>query len=281
MKNLIKAGVAIGALALATGTATADHFLLWDVDKTANYNVRYDVFKDIDVEVDVRLDLDLQSSASAQALVNSRVERNDVDNLGGEDDGETFDGEGTSGPTQRTARVFDSLKDNTGIGQFNQDAGQVSNQGNVASVGLNQGNAFASTLAEAYVSQEARDNDIRNIENEVPTRSTPNLVADIGGSLLDNTGVFHVNQNAGSANQQHNVLSAAVGTAALVALADAGLAQATTGNEITDINTGKRDLLTGSVNDNAGIVNVNQSTGNVNSQATVINVATISSAVGL
>ena len=89
------------------------------------------------------------------------------------------------------------------------------------------------------------------------------------------------NQNAGNNNQQHNVLAAAVGDNAFTALADAGLHQVNSGNTSYDVNTVKEDLIQHSVNNNTGIVAFNQSVGNNNNQATVINVAAISSSVGL
>jgi hypothetical protein len=269
MKKLMKATVAAGALALVATPAMADNFLFWEVLKLAEYTIVVDVTKEKIADINVNFDEELEGSASSQALVNARVEFNSNSN------GSTNE----ANSTQRTAILNNGVNENLGIGQLNQDVGQFSNQGNVASVGLDLG-GDAYTMAEAYVDQKTQSNFSGTREGIVNT-ANPNLESLIYGSVNENTGVFHVNQNSGVGNQQHNVLSAAVGASAVIALADAGLGQLTAGNSLADTNTVKRDVLSDSVNGNTGIVNVNQSVGTFNSQATIVNVSALTSAVGL
>lgn len=107
------------------------------------------------------------------------------------------------------------------------------------------------------------------------------LTAEIVNSYNGNSGVVMGNQNVGNANNQHNLLSLAVGDNAVVALSDAGLGQQNSGNMLRDVNSLKHGSVTDSMNGNTGIVAVNQSTGAFNNQATVISVAALTSTAGL
>jgi hypothetical protein len=199
-----------------------------------------------------------------------------------------------------SAVMTGSAKDNTGVWGFNQDVGNMTNQGNVVSVagivGCAAGEpcgtsallpAFAD--AQAEVDQANTDNlviDIellRNAQGEVITSianlpSAPNgfhteKEARIANSILGNTGVMNVNQNAGNMNNQTNAVAVAVGLGAQVAMTESALGQQNSGNEVYEIDTVKRDTISGSINDNTGIVNVNQSTGNMNNQSNTVSLA--------
>ncbi len=197
----------------------------------------------------------------------------------------------------KTVSTVDSVNGNTGIVQFNQDAGNVSNQGNVMSAA-----AIFSTeedtqvvMSEAYADQRVtnsrstHEEGFANLAGLVDADGNVtldgdfefDLTAEIANSYNGNSGVVMGNQNVGNANNQHNVLSLAVGDNALVALSDAGLGQQNSGNVLRDINSLKHATVADSMNGNAGIVAVNQTTGAFNNQATVISVAALTSAVGL
>lgn len=177
---------------------------------------------------------------------------------------------GDPNPLQLSATLDNSGNTNSGVFQLNQDVGNMVNQGNVASVAIT-GSATALTDANAAASQKNRDNNSRTV---VPfDLENWNKQALINDSLNTNSGIIHVNQNTGDMNNQLNVSSIAVGDGSVVAMADAELGQFNTGNTVFDQNTQKRDRIIGSVNDNSGIVNVNQSSGKFNNQATVVSFA--------
>ena len=177
---------------------------------------------------------------------------------------------GTNNPLELEARTVDSFNDNSGIIQANSDVGNMVNQGNVASVAVTASpTAFAD--ANAAATQKNRDNVSRT---RVPfLRGEWNKEALIRGSLNDNSGVIHFNQNSGDMNNQLNVTSLSVAGGSIAAMADSELGQFNTGNRVVDTNTQKRDRIIGSVNGNQGIVNVNQSSGKFNNQATVLSLA--------
>jgi uncharacterized membrane protein YdcZ (DUF606 family) len=90
-----------------------------------------------------------------------------------------------------------------------------------------------------------------------------------------------VNQNAGNMNNQLNALAMAVGLGSKWALSEAALGQSNIGNTIVALNTVKSDTITGSVNDNTGVIGVNQTVGNMNNQASVVSMAVLSSTVAI
>jgi hypothetical protein len=314
MKTLLLAAAAGLALTVAmAGAASADVTTNWTVtkNKTTTINEPTTITKIITVNVTDLKPLD--SEASGLVVINSTVEDAIVGTAHVTDPGiggsggnavppiPPFNGDEGNYDIHRSATLTGSMLHNTGIGQLNQDVGNNSNQGNAIAVAfVFGGNDLAK--AEAYVEQLSVNNSSRNVENGDPTSPGNNLIlntqydngltpdqgyflpqisADIDGSINNNTGVFFVNQNAGNNNQQHNALAAAVGDNAFTALGDAGLHQLNSGNHVYDINTVKQDTINNSVNFNSGIVAVNQSSGDNNNQATVINVAAISSFLAL
>ncbi|MFI4975124.1 MAG: hypothetical protein ACHP84_11345 [Caulobacterales bacterium] len=230
-----------------------------------------------------------------------------------------FLGDGNNFDIHRTATIVDSVEHNTGIGQVNQDVGNNSNQGNVIAAAFvfdatdTSSNGGTLAKAEAYVEQLSEFNSSTNIEDGAPTVKAangspvanpnlqlvkdpnfgttnatpetgyflPQIEATISDSFNSNTGVFMGNQNAGNNNEQHNALAAAIGDNTFTALSDAGLHQVNKGNKVVDVNTVKEDVILHAVNNNSGIVMVNQATGDNNNQATVVSVAAISSFVAL
>jgi hypothetical protein len=297
MKTLLLAAAATLALSVGlAGTASADVTTDWTLQKTKTTTISEPTTITKNITVSVTDTTPLNSEASGLAVVNSSVENDKVGQVSITDPnpglGETpqnFTGAASYDITLH-ALLTGSVLTNTGIGQLNQDVGNNTNQGNVIAAGLVfGGNDFAS--AEAYVEQLGEDNSARNIEDPSQVHAQgasnltgpeiPQLSADIESSINHNVGVFFVNQNAGDNNQQHNALAAAIGDNAFTALGDAGLHQVNSGNTVFDLNTVKQDTINVSVNNNQGIIALNQTTGDSNNQATVINVAAISSSVAL
>jgi hypothetical protein len=103
------------------------------------------------------------------------------------------------------AGISDSISDNTGVTQVNQDAGNMNNQTNAVAVaaGIQSGLTDALVaLAEAALGQES-SNHVVNHSNNIKT-------AIIGpGSISGNSGITHVNQSVGMYANQANVVSVA------------------------------------------------------------------------
>lgn len=289
MKSSVFALIAAAGLA---SPALADVQVVGEVDVEKNITIDVNTNKDKNVTIDVDFDVDLSGAAKSDAIVNATVDNVEVVPV---DDGGNED---TANGLDLRAITTGSVNENTGIVQFNQDAGQATNQGNVISAAIifsEDADDAQVVMSEAYVDQRASDStavhrenfdnlaglvdDNLNVTLDGPFEY--DLTAVIDASYNGNVGVVMGNQNVGVGNNQHNVLSAAVGENALVALSDAGLGQETSGNFVEEINTLKLALVAGSVLGNEGIVAVNQSVGAFNNQATVISVAALSSAVGL
>jgi len=264
-----------------------------DKDKTTFVSVSVDINKDI--EIDVNLISNLDGLAQSDAFVNA-ISTNNIVDLG------LFDGPDDNDFTKRLASITGSLSGNTGVIQLNQDVGDNANQGNVISAALVD---VANIPPAAGVDDPIFESAVAHAEAAVDQKSTNNTTefeatfpgfpdeadplvdtdfhvrAEIIDSVIGNTGIIMVNQNAGQNTNQHNVLSLAVGIDAAVALAEGDLGQESSGNDVTDITTFKRSLIDGSINGNAGIVAVNQATGHNNNQATVMTVAATSAASAL
>lgn len=277
----------IVALGLAS-PALADVQVTGTVDVDKDIDITVDIFKDKDVDVNVNFDEQLDGSAQSNAIVNATIVDTEVGAIS-----ENVTDQGID----KTAVTRNSVNENTGIVQFNQDAGNVANQGNVMSAAavFTDGDESQVVMSEAYADQRVSNSSsthtegFGNLAGLVDPDGTVNLDGDfeydlsarINNSYNTNSGVVMGNQNVGNANNQHNVLSLAVGDHSVVALSDAGLGQETSGNVLLDINSLKQATVFESMNGNTGIVAVNQSTGAFNNQATVISVAALTSAVGL
>jgi hypothetical protein len=117
----------------------------------------------------------------------------------------------------RDATITDSINDNSGIVQVNQNTGNMNNQANqfvlaVSLLGDSQQGGVA--LSEADLGQVTVAN--RDQESDsVPTDDNRSLIGinknvSIDGSITGNTGVVNVNQGAGNMSNQANNVSAAV-----------------------------------------------------------------------
>ena len=178
--------------------------------------------------------------------------------------------DGNPNPLRLSSTIAGSINDNSGVVQLNQDSGNMVNQGNVAAVAVT-GSETAFVDANAAATQINKDNysettvpfDIRNWNKQ----------GLIDNSINGNSGIIHVNQNTGDANNQLNQTNLAFGEGAISAMADSELGQFNAYNEVFDQNTQKRDRILNSVSGNSGIVTVNQASGKFNNQATVISFA--------
>lgn len=186
--------------------------------------------------------------------------------------------------------IVNSGVNNAGIISMNQASGNNSNQGTIVSVAIDadgedddgddpgeedeSGVGFAPASAAATQTQSRNDID------------TVNLIyrdALITNSLNSNTGLVYANQSAGNMNNQLNVLSLAYSLASSgSALSEAALGQFNADGRVGEstaagstVGINKLSRITNSLNDNQGIVGVNQSTGNMANQANIVSIAAV------
>ncbi len=300
MKNFLYAttGIAL-ALALA-GTATpvsadVDVFASISKNKDITITETITVTKDITISVASTFD-SLEGGAEAQALMNVTNRGNEVNGTDPSDPTDQIPEEGDVYGIHLSAVIGDdslggSINENTGVFGFNQDVGNMTNQGNVVSVAGIADTIEAFADAQAHADQVTSENTSTEFEelldavtgepitdpNADPSSFAVNKLASITDSVNDNTGVINVNQNAGNMNNQTNGVAAAIGIGAVVALSEADLGQETSHNHVDEVATVKTATIEGSINGNQGIVNVNQSTGNMNNQGNVVSLAAITS----
>jgi hypothetical protein len=192
--------------------------------------------------------------------------------------------------------IVDSGNGNAGIISLNQSSGNNNNQGTIVSVAIDaepppappppppppgpppppapNNSGFAHASAAATQSQT-----LNNID-------TVNLLyrdATITNSLNQNEGLVYANQSTGNMNNQMNVLSLAYSLASSgVALSEAALGQFNTSGRVGEstsltgtVGINKLSRISNSMNDNVGILGVNQSTGNMANQANIVSIAAI------
>jgi len=135
--------------------------------------------------------------------------------------------------------------------------------------------------AESFLNQDQTDN--------FACENCAEKTAEVVGSILGNSGLVNLNQATGNMANQSNAISFALdgggdGTVPPpppdepvagygFAHAQTGAEQVMVGNEIDTINVIYRNaLITDSINDNTGIVFVNQAVGNISNQANILTV---------
>jgi hypothetical protein len=195
-----------------------------------------------------------------------------------------------------------SFSNFNGIGQSNQSAGSMNNQGNVVAVAyVSNAQTYASSLAA--VGDTNTQNNIQvnygRQENDGPAdrfgfnHYDPVLTQTdkMNDSFNRFTGIGQSNQSAGSLNNQNNVVAIAAGVGeksrdgyqdsrsqgrdfgSSVAVAAAELALNNTCNKFCVDKVTFTNTMTGSFNGFTGIGQSNQSAGNMNNQVNVISVA--------
>jgi hypothetical protein len=285
MKHILFATTGI-ALALGfVGTASADVDILATITKDKDITITQRVTINKTIRIDVDVAFVLQGGAEAQALLN-------VTNRGNDVTGQDVPG----GPTTQDeygldydASLLTSVNNNRGVWGVNQDVGNMTNQGNVVSIaGVSDGfEVFAQSQAHAdqlntfnrvreeELLRDLQGNPISDLVNTPASAYATNKSASITNSINTNTGVINVNQNAGNMNNQSNGLAAAIGIGAEFAMSEGDLGQENTNNLVNELETVKVSSISGSINGNTGIVNVNQSTGNMNNQGNVVSLSAI------
>lgn len=133
------------ALGTAATPALADVYVYAEVwkDKDVTVTETIDIYKDVDINV--HFEWELQGSAEALAVVNV----SNVDNYVGSAGAVTDYG------LDLNASISESVSDNTGIVHFNQDVGNMVNQGNVLSLSAIGDGATAFTDSQAAVDRKS------------------------------------------------------------------------------------------------------------------------------
>jgi hypothetical protein len=144
------------------------------------------------------------------------------------------------------------------------------------------GNSGAESVS--IINQANNNNVVTLISGDLGNRLFADLLATIDTSINTNVGITQVNQDVGSSNNQANSVNAAASvTQAFFTESMIEVEQYTIGN-VTNTNGAatfvgtlahatKAALMSGSVNDNVGITQVNQNAGSVSNQLNAIDLA--------
>jgi hypothetical protein len=265
--------------------------LLWVTPALATVIVTATIDKDKDITItetitivkNVILDWDVtiipQKAAESLALANQ----------------ENSDNTACSNCAEKRDNVSLSFSDNSGVVDGNQAAGNMNNQGNAVSIAVDAGdpigggdpnppNLDVPGFAESQAHAEQQNHN--NLAEAI------NLIfrdANINSSFNRNTGVVGFNQSPGNMNNQVNLVSLAVAlTDTGVALSEADLGQFNINNVVMESDSGlgaglgihKSANIFNSLNDNTGVVGVNQSAGNMANQGNVVSMAFVTGPTG-
>jgi hypothetical protein len=290
MRNTIRLTLALAVMLVGTAwsqAALADVFVTATIDKEKDIFETVSIFIDKFITVEVDFDEVLDGDAEAHTLINQTNTGNNVDGV--------TEGGGPLGfDIELDALLETSVTGNSGIVGVNQDVGNMVNQANAVSLAETVSETSITT-SQAHAEQINTDNtvnedeeltDLEGVPIEDPTGITPDQVdpdktATIIGSINANAGIVGVNQNAGNNNNQANGVALAVGFGSHVALAEADLGQVNTNNIVESFETFHPNLIQDSVNDNSGIVQVNQTTGNNNNQGSMISFSALTTTIDI
>jgi hypothetical protein len=172
---------------------------------------------------------------------------------------------------------------NVGITSVNQAAGNNNNQATVITIALDE---FTPPPPEQPPPPTQHPGNGGFADSQVAGEQiiTSNLVKSINiafrdalitNSIQGNVGITAVNQAAGNINNQSNATSIAVSLQNGVALSDAALGQFVVNNVHNESNVSKHAFTTGSISQNIGVTQVNQSAGNLGNQSNVLSVSAV------
>jgi hypothetical protein len=315
MRKLLMLSVASVAL-LTAASAYADVTVTATIDKTKDITVNENVTISTNVSAQTFISVTADKFAESDAVVN----QSNHGNRACENCAEKSD---LIGSSDSSVGANDSVSGNAGYVSVNQAAGNMNNQGNAVSVAIDSGSFGGGPpppppttsgeavsgvgFAEANASVQQINGGFNSTNTEGPTTivGDPNFVdtinvlfrtATIANAINDNTGVVQVNQSPGQMNNQSNVLSLAFSErSGGVALAESDLGQFNQGNFslesdgqqiVEDVTVGdgigihKSASILGSINNNIGIVGVNQSAGNMANQANVVSFSAVLVPIG-
>jgi len=284
MRKLLHASLGL-TTALLLGTtswsAMADVDVEAFLDKDKEINIDEDILKDKALFIMVDSMIMPEGAAEAEAVVNAENEFVTNDTNGAEELGLDFD-----------AVIVDSINANSGITHVNQDVGNFANQGNVVAFALTTGLSSAAD-AQAWVEQDNDDSTLVQVENDTGTETVDEpgkppivvvkfdetRVTSLTNSVIGNSGIVGVNQNAGDVVNQHNAVSLSVGINGTAALSESALGQENENNTLFEENFARSNTISASITGNNGITAVNQTSGNFINQASVVSFSALTSQV--
>jgi hypothetical protein len=157
--------------------------------------------------------------------------------------------------------IINSFKENTGLFNLNQSAGNINNQSNLTVITLTPDSKrnILSLIGLSGI-------DISS-GNTIKYSGTISRQSLIENSFENSKGVFLVNQSPGSLNQQSNALILSLGVGSALMLSDFELAASLSENSIqyepgTVLES--KDAINNSFSGMSGIVIINQSSGDLN-----------------
>ncbi len=284
MRKLLHASLGL-TTALLLGTASWSAMADVDVEalleKDKDINIDEDILKDKALFIQVESMIMPEGAAEAEAVVNAENEI--VTNA--------LDSSEVLG-LDLDASIANSISTNSGITHVNQDVGNFANQGNVVAFALTTGASSVSD-AQSWVEQDNDDSSLVQVENDTGTeivdepgkppivvvKFDETRVATLDTSVVGNSGIIGVNQNAGDAVNQHNAVSLSVGINGQAALSESALGQENENNSLLEENFARSNTITASITGNTGITAVNQTTGNFINQASVVSFSALTSQV--
>ena len=275
----------------APASATVNVFATIDKDKDIY------VYENITITKYINVTAVVTSLPTSVAEASAIINQDNVNNRACENCAEKID------------TISGSITGNQGIVVTNQSAGSNNNQGSAIAVAVDFGGGtpppgqppsteYSFANAQASVEQQngqpvypfdllstAVIDGCCELGNYIHAVNLVFRSALITGSINGNTGVVHVNQATGNNNNQANGLAIAVGLrpGGGVAIAEADLGQFNTCNTVRESNDAgangvqvginKDATIIGSINDNTGVIGVNQTVGNMANQANTFAIA--------
>jgi len=293
------AGSALALALLATSLpASAEVQVLANINKTKDITITETIRITKTVDLFVVANLVYFSAAEADAIVNQENSHNEVDHS--QEQVTTVNGAAVNFGIELDASIANSINNNSGIVDVNQDVGNMANQGNQVALAIATPDVGTTSPELVVVNSQAEaeqintDNSVRHLEdpNATPVVSLidpPQHSASITDSINGNTGIVNVNQNAGNMNNQANseALAVAIDLAG-VALSEAALGQVNGNfgddsepNTVFEAGVTKTASMVSSLNGNTGVGGVNQAAGNMANQANIFSLSFIDGGGGV
>jgi len=291
--------IAVGSLLLA-GPAIADVnvFIDYDKDKTITVDETISIYKTVYIEVEV--DIEVERAAEAEALINQTnysnracencAEKRDIiENSVNENSG-VIDVNQAAGNMNNQGNAVSISVDDRFIppdapGESPKEGGSYAQA--QAAADQRNGSRLGPWVPTEPPGEEGNGFESGNL---VDATNLLEKSASIFGSINANEGVVNVNQSAGNMANQANNLAMAVGFGEFgVAIAESDLGQYNIWNTVlesgeehdsVDAETPdgivfKAARIDASINDNSGVVGVNQTAGNMANQANVVSFAVV------
>ena len=269
---------AVAGMALLASPARADFTLYGDVDKDVDVYIWEGVFK-LKLAAFLVLIIDQpEKVAKSQVVFNQRNQRNHA----------------CENCAEKLDLIVGSINGNAGITSVNQASGNMNNQGNLVSVAWanvstedppgdpppggdpgNTGHANSQVAGEQILGNGRTATGERETGqgNTVRTVNVPFRDARIETSVNNNSGITQVNQASGNINNQANGMSLAFTFYNGISLSDSALGQWNAGNRAEERGVSKFALVSGSVNNNTGVTQVNQTAGTLANQSNTVSLA--------